>query len=708
MHTKRLLYCLLRHFLVLSVLTLTLLTLRPEIIQYFSTRYLGGSIGDPGLYVWLVESFVSDPARALRYESQDFYPYPLSLAWSDNFFLPSTLVYLLQSLGLSTIQGYNVVTCTALVLNGYTSFLVARFLKLPLLMALCAGISVQFSSVLIGNLGHPQLLYFFWIPLALFAWCEESPKKSWILLSGVALSGEFYCSVYYSIFAAVGIVALLPFTLSRWRRVTSLSTITRYASLFLIGILPITPSILPYMRVKLAFGARHLFEPSYFAATGASYLSFPSLNLLYGGISPISHGEALLSPGYLILLALLIPAVKASLQYSFTKQYLLPLCVAGIGISSTLASTSSDIPEFLLCLFSWLLLASTLTLSWKSSPRTSSFIFLSILYFILSFGPGGNPEKHEPSWGVFTPLFYFLPGFESIRASGRFGIASVVLCMPLAFYSLNRLLEKHVRGILAAGITLSITSLIVIENYLLYIPVDTPRPVPPIFSSLHRTAKKGDAAIVLPFSNSNDTDGNTSWGDFAAMHTDYMIWSLTTSIPLANGYSGQRSRIQEDLIVALRDFPSPRSVTALKRICGLRYIVILPSKIPSWNREQFLEQLGSLPSPVTLLETDPDGNMLLEIAPLRAAASPSRPFFTPLNRPITFEVTSSSSQSCRGVVERWEKQGREIVKNKIQEITLSSSPTTLHIELPSLFPAVPGIVSITGDGCEVEVACTIQ
>jgi hypothetical protein len=708
-HINSLLSHLTRHLLVSILLVFILLILRPEILQFFSTRYLGGAIGDPGLYVWLVESFVTDPMRALRYESLAMYPYPETLAWSDNFFLPSSLVYLAQTLGLTTIQGYNLVTCTALVLNGFTSFLVARFLKLPFLFAISAGVSVELCSVLIGNLGHPQLLYFFWVPIALLPWCGEVPKKRWLLLSGIALSGAFYCSVYYSIFGAVGIVALLPFTLNRWKGICSLSAIAPKLLLFLTGVLPIVPSILPYMRVRAAFGGRHLFESSYFAATGASYLSFPSLNLLHGASSNWSHGEALLSPGYIILLILLFTAIRAHSRETLYRQYLVPFSAVSLGISSALASTPSNIPEFLQCAFTWILLASTLTLSWQKSPRLSSLIFLSILFFILSFGPGGNPAKHEPSWSVFTPFFYFFPGVESIRASGRFGIACVVLSIPLAFYSLHHLFKKHSGGALSILIPISFASIVVTENFLRHVPVDAPSSPPPIFSTLRSVAKRGEAAIVLPFSGSRTSQDNHSWGDFAAIHTQYMIWSLTTSTPLVNGYSGQRSRIQEDLIHELNDFPSPRSVAALKRICGLRYIVLLSSEMPSWNRELFFDRLNNLPSPLTLVESDSQGNFLLLIPQSREVTSPSNPFFTPIDRPIAFEITASSApQSCLGVVERWEKGESGIVKRRLQEITLSSSPTTLHIDLPSVFPALPGVISISGSDCEVEVACSVQ
>lgn len=666
-------------------------------------------MGDPGLYVWLVESFVSDPIRSLRYESQAMYPYPKTLAWSDNFFLPSILVYLLQILGLSTIKGYNAVTCTALVLNGFISFLVARFLKLPLLVSVCAGISVELSSVLIGNLGHPQLLYFFWVPLALLAWCTELPRKSWLFLSGIALSGAFYCSVYYSIFAAVGIAALLPFTLNRWRSVCAPSSSALNALLFLVGIAPIFPSVLPYMQVKAAFGARYLYEPLYFAATGASYISFPSLNLLHGTYSTLSHGEALLCPGFIILLTVLGAALWAPFKHARYWQYLLPFSAITLGVISTLASTPSTTPEFLRCLFSWILLGSTLTLSWRGSPRLSSLVFLSLLFFILSFGPGGDPANHEPSWSVFTPFFYFFPGFESIRASGRFGIASVVLCIPLTFYSLYHFSEKYVRGIASSLLSLCFTSIIVTENYLRYIPIDAPNAPPPIFSTLHKVAKKGEASIILPFSGAVDTLDNHSWGDFAAIHTQYMLWSLTNSVPLVNGYSGQRSRIQEDLISGFKNFPSPQSIAAIKRICGLRYIVVLVSKMPSWNRDLFFEKVTNLSSQLTLIEEDPQGNLLLQIPISREITSPSSPFFTPIDRPVAFEITSSpTSKSCRGIVERWVKGAHGVEKSKLQEIALSNSPTTLHLELPPIFPALPGVVSISGDGCKVEVACSVQ
>jgi hypothetical protein len=115
--------------------------LHPSVVSFLSERFLGGSYGDAGLYVWLVQSFVKNPLTALRFETNAFYPYPLTRAWSDSFLLPSALVYALMTwAGVSLTAAYNIVLTSALGMNAAASYGLAQRVGVSAPYAAAVGI----------------------------------------------------------------------------------------------------------------------------------------------------------------------------------------------------------------------------------------------------------------------------------------------------------------------------------------------------------------------------------------------------------------------------------------------------------------------------------------------------------------------------------------------------------------------------------------
>src|SRR5690606_29944065 len=68
-------------------------------LLHISTHYIGGFQGDAGLYSWLT-NLNSQNFLFPWFETNGFYPYGYSLAWSDNFILPSLLASVLFKFGI--------------------------------------------------------------------------------------------------------------------------------------------------------------------------------------------------------------------------------------------------------------------------------------------------------------------------------------------------------------------------------------------------------------------------------------------------------------------------------------------------------------------------------------------------------------------------------------------------------------------------------
>ena len=69
----------------------------------------------------------------------------------------------------------------------------------------------------------------------------------------------------------------------------------------------------------------------------------------------------------------------------------------------------------------------------------------------------------------------------------------------------------------------------------------------------------------------------------------------------------------KELPKELADFPSERSIRALKRFVGLRYIVLIPQFIAGFNALEFNSKIRSYENQISLLQMDSQGNYLFEL-----------------------------------------------------------------------------------------------
>ena len=699
---------LLHYAVVLLGLSVLLFAYKPIFLTYFGTRFIGGVDGDAGLYIWLVRAFIENPAQALAYETPAMYPYPLTRAWSDNFLLPSALCYALTACGISLEIAYNTVIVSALILNGVCTYHFCRSLGGSALASFGAGALLMNSSYLSGNLGHPQLVFFFWLPLA---WSFAlTPRLSfWCLLRiCLCISGAFFCAVYFAVFAVIGLVLLGLLNWSKWVRAV---TIRSLAAAFLgafVGLAPLITSIQPYLLVKSAFGARHLFEGHYFAASGLSYLAYSSFNSLFGKTSMWTHAEATLCPGYALLAFI---AISVFLLPS-SRPLWIRVGLFAVGMGTALASNVVDTgnaSELIANVGLWIFLLCMLYVCRSISVGWRAILTLTTLFLVLSFGPGGNPAKGEPSFAPFTLLFHFMPAMDSVRASGRLGIVVVfgVYVIAALTFDLWRARFKSGAISLAGILLLIVTSL---ENQVSAFPFDEFLPRPQIFDVLQRENAALDAVVVLPFSTGTLNGSIKSWGSFATLHTRYMNWAIGTGGPLVNGYSGQRSKLQEDLAAALAQFPSERGLHELARVCGARFIVIVPSLYPNWNEKEFQSLLSGHSPALSLIARDNDQNLLLKFDGKRPTSGDSEsPYFIPDAVAATISVASQQAEDCNLQGTEWlrDDEGR-LLKYPVWSSALGLAGFSRSTSSLKPYDGLPFVFSLHSVDCQVELACSVH
>jgi len=621
---------------------------RAQALKSFSSHYLGGYEHDAGLYIWLVkvnienfslwwtlvvDNFVSfiiaGDEKPLNinfwFNSRAFYPYGATLAFSDNFILPSLLMGLLTKLGFSFVQSWNAIILFANVLNGYLTHRLSMRLSGGYLASLLAGVAFMTWSWFGEHLGHPQLQFAFFIPLALLAFFRfiEKPKTNWAFSVGLVLLMAHLSTVYYAVFITlILIVAGIFFSICN-PALFKPKNIVRFILGFGSATILFIPFILPYLHVKNAFGARFLYEPFFFAANGLSYLSSPVYNWLYGASTAnLTHTEGHLFPTFLLFLSLCTVIYKISKNAKAQLSgLLLILFLLLSGLFSTLVSSNYNFPHSFLLnqvagATTWLTLLSSI--SWISltksqgSPLTKFFILIFVLFYLISFGPLGNVVMHEPTWGIYTALYYIFPGFDAVRAIARSGIIvtfSLSMILGLFFANLKKL------DYLLASLKVSALVIILVENFNVVYPLETASNKPEIFNSLNTTAQVQDSAIVIPFAPgiSSKDFKIKNWTLFTKLNVNYMNWAVDSKAKLINGYSGQQTWIMKELPKKLYNFPDERSLTSLSLVANLKYILVLPKYIADFNDEEFNFAIQKQIENIEVVNQDSEGNYLLKL-----------------------------------------------------------------------------------------------
>jgi hypothetical protein len=680
----------------------------PLVWDLFSVRFLGGSYGDGGLYVWLTQSFMTDPASALRLETNGMYPYPLSRAWSDSFLLPSLAAYIFSGFGCSLSASYNLVLLGAIAANGAAMYLFASKLGVERFAAVAVALVCANASYFIGNLGHPQLLFFFWVLLAWGAVLPDvgiarAPARRWYV-AGLCVAGAFYCAVYFAIFAALGLAVI--WAEEYVRGISSPRRAFRTVLLSLCGALPIVYALPSYWAVQGYFGTRGAYEAEAFAATGLSYLSFTAFHDLYSGTSRLSHSEAWLCAGYVpLLLGVGYGAVRL-LRVAPALSIFLFLSVGLLCVASSVVDSGMQ-AETLTCLAAWGVFIAALMLVRKQRSSFATFVLIASICFVFSFGPGGNPVKGEPAYSPLGILYERAPGLSAIRAVGRYGVVVIVAIFILAGKALSVCATAQSTRVVAAAGLLVVGLL---ENRVSTIPFDAPREPPQVVAQYAKVARPNEAAVIVPFGGETDSQRMRSWSELAVFNTQYVQWSSRpgSEFRVVNGYSGQRSKFQVELPDILSRFPSEESFAYLGRLCGVNTILVAPPQGSSWDVERFKESLRNWNSSIVERHDAPDGSMSLRLAERAFTATPGSDvtLFGPRNANTRISLATKDEAPCEVTVSSLVKSKSGEVTAVVSEQVKVSGDMELYRKAPAgVSQASPHIIQISTRECSVVVGC---
>lgn len=584
-------------------------------LQYINSRYFGGASYDAGLYVWLTEEAYKVFTR-FNFHTSAFYPFGYSLAWSDNYILVSSLLRFFSS--NNSPFYYNLCLLIVDALNGYCTFRVVQYLCGRSDAALYSGIAFQTFGFLSQHYGHPQLQWFFWIPLATEWYLRTISTRSILCMIGVIslVPISFATSVYHSIFMVLMLILVsLVYYKSSITSVASILYCARW-SYFPIGIIFLALGLIsyPYLLVQESFGSRNIGESFYFAANGLSYISASSLSYFYSNLSTLSHAEARLFPGFMFVIFTLISIVVTAVAHEES-----PSCLKFLHIfRSTLLLVLFSLVMVTSCFENRLIGIVTIAASWmllivafvccrlKDGQRQaeSFFLFGFFTFLIISFGPVFSDVKMSPIPSLGTFVYSVVPGFKGIRAIGRAGLVAIWCASVLNGLILSRLFSRIVPIVL-------LTVIAFCENWHPIIPVEGLTKVPEMLNRV----KENSVFISLPLvGNVDDSGGIKSWREFSGNNIEAMLWARAAGLRTVNGYSGQRTYFMERLPGVLRNFPDGRSFKYLSRIVNLKYVLFRSGLHDNFDRSSFSQRIKRYKRMYRLIEQDESGNYLFKLA----------------------------------------------------------------------------------------------
>jgi hypothetical protein len=318
-----------------QVWAIFLLGLWFSVIKVFGPGFslIPGDLGDNRFNNYILEHFYRwisglDPTY---WTARFFYPFPNTIAFSDNLLGSAVFYAFFRRLGLDRETAFQAWYILGFLFNYAAAVYVLDKLKFKPLAVGVGAFFFSFGLPLMAEENHAQLIYRFGIPLACyFLWeFSERPKLSKLFGLGLSVVWQFYLAVYNGIFLAMLLavmVVLRPFfTPSRtwmdrfnywprrlivaWRQTSPMRRICFLGLLLGLGV-SLYALLLPYYTVTKIYGFSRGWSTvqsmlprlqSFFLADGS---------LIWGGLSQRLQGvpmrwEHQLFPGLAVVLLVL-------------------------------------------------------------------------------------------------------------------------------------------------------------------------------------------------------------------------------------------------------------------------------------------------------------------------------------------------------------------------------------------------------------------
>lgn len=538
---------------------------------------------DPLLNAWRMQwngrAFLSGPAAIAHiFDTNIFYPFPLTLAYSEHFLLIAAQALPFLVVADSHLVGMNLSVLATFVLSGYGMYLLVTVWTGHRWAGLAAGVLLAYAPHRFGQINHLELLVTQWMPLTLLAlhWTLTRPGVRYPLLFGLFFNLQMLSGFHYglNLTIACGLLAIIYtlFGRVRWRW----GLWGAAAASVLLTLLLNWPIWRMYLRFSDVMGAvRTPGEVRIYSAALTDYLTTLPHNLFYGWTfrrwQPENHQIQPLMPagviGFLLAIIGLFPL--------FRKQRA-PFSISNPKSHNPHPTSHISYPT-----------------SHISRPAITFLLLLTLTSLILSFGlnenalgPGLAPLlKYSP----YHWLYKNIPIFQGIRVPGRFGILAVFGLSGLAGFGVAQLSSIKYQ-VTIRNYQLPITNylfpllimLILMESWSAPLnPIGPKLPVgeevASIYHWLRQETNPEDVVLELPYGEASEF-----WYEYNSSYH----WR-----PLANGGTGFTPPIYKDMRRWFSTFPDARSVDVIQQL-GIDLVILHPG---FYSPEAWQQVMAELP-----------------------------------------------------------------------------------------------------------------
>lgn len=166
-----------------------------------------GDLGDARFNSIILEHFYRwlQGKSASLWSPEFFYPYPNTLAFSDNHFGTAWIYAIARLLGLSRELAFDAWFCTGFLLSYSCCAYAARKFGFSWLASAVAAFVFAYSPPIIAQELHAQLIYRYAIPLAVLSLWQILEFRRFDRLPWLAIwvAVQFFCSIYLGLFTVM-------------------------------------------------------------------------------------------------------------------------------------------------------------------------------------------------------------------------------------------------------------------------------------------------------------------------------------------------------------------------------------------------------------------------------------------------------------------------------------------------------------------------
>jgi len=507
---------------------------------------------DALLHIWIISwnnhQFFSNPLHL--FHSNIFAPHQYTLAFTENEIAISLIAGPVLKLFNDPVLAYNFLIVFGFVVCGYGMYLLISYLTKDKLIAVLAGIIYAFAPFKIVH-GFDRLhTTGLWLPFVFLFLHKFFKTKSWANLLSLTFFtilvawSSFHCFIFLPF-------VFLTFIFVNYK-IHNLDKRVIYKLLvfFLLILIFVLPIAYPYFKVKELYNfSRPEGEVLYYSPVLLDYFLPSWANKYYQFPLP---DEYVVTPGIIVWLLLffsLFVFAKDKIKINLTEKELL------------------------------------------------IYAILSLVGLTLSLGLFLNLSQRSTSdiVGPFYLLYYLIPGFNGIRAPGRFSIFFLISVIAIISLGLKRFFKQQAR--------IKKNLLLIIVMFLLLIEFSFAgqedkfvdnfefKQIPLIYSWLKE--QPGDFIVLeLPLG------WNKEIGSYDPCYVYYSIYHWKK---IVNGYSGYVPLGYYQLNQDLKAFEMPKIVKWLRKY-DVKYIVLHLDKYKgSLEGQEVLEKLNSNPDKFKLI-----------------------------------------------------------------------------------------------------------